>query len=473
MEIIRPGDVRYQEDSNGWNILYGHKPTAILLPRTAAEAASCLGDVIRRKEKFRIRSGGHDVNGYSAADDAVVIDLRHLDFVDLSDDGTQVKVGPGVRFKKLYPALADHKLVVPAGICNDVAVGGHALGGGNGYLHRFLGASCDKVIGLKLIDCRGRLIHANAEENPDLFWALRGAGNANFGMVLEYTYQTTKVEKFSVFAFSRKWEDYHETFRHWQNWAPYTDTRLTSTFTLYKDDITAMGMFAGPKEELLPLLPDFITKPSSGEAPTIDEYDRYDTALNSLMSHYVQGDSSVAHEHATFAAAAVMCNSLNENALAGFEDVIRHSPGTSSIVFFARGGRICGVPSDFNAYRYRSESLEPMFRTTWKNEGDREACLNWVTGSYRRLKSNFLGVYKNWTFAKVECGMYEWYGDGIPRLVSTKRKFDPDNIFSNPGSLPVYVTQQHIRDWGLPKSVVDTLEQQGSLAGRDLIRARY
>lgn len=464
MEIIRPGHARYEEDSKGWNILYGHKPKAILLPRTTEEAASCLDDVIRRKEKFRIRSGGHDVNGYSAADDAVVIDLRHLDFVEISNDDTEVKVGPAVRFRKLYPALAERKLVVPAGICDDVAVGGHALGGGNGYLHRFLGASCDKVIGLKLIDHSGRLIHANAEENPDLFWALRGAGNANFGMVIEYTYRTTKVENFSTFAVTWKWEHYRNHFSRWQNWAPYADTRLTSTFTLYKNEITAMGMFAGPKEELLSLLPDFITKSSGAETLIIDEYDRYDTALSGLMSHYVQGDRSVSHEHATFAAAAVMCNLLDEKALADFEDVIRHSPGTSSIVVFARGGRICGVPSDFNAYRYRSQSLEPMFRTTWKDEADREACLNWVTDSYRRLKSNFMGVYKNWTFARVDCGMYEWYGDDIPRLISTKRKFDPDNVFSNPGSLPVYITQQHISDWGLPKSMVDILDQQGSLA---------
>ncbi|KAJ5768716.1 FAD linked oxidase N-terminal [Penicillium odoratum] len=444
MEIIHLGDARYEEHSNGWNTLYGHKPTSILLPRTAEEAASCLSDVIRRKEKFRIRSGGHDVNGYSAADGVVVIDLRHLDTVEISDDNTHVKVGPAVKFKKLYPALADRKLVVPAGICNDVAVGGHALGGGNGYLHRFLGASCDTVIGLKLIDCHGRLIHASSEENPDLFWALRGAGNANFGMVIEYTYRTTKVEKFSTFAITWKWDEFNEIFSSWQNWAPYTDTRLTSTFTLYKDEITAMGMFAGPKEDLQSILPNFILKPGSAEVLSIDD--------------------SVAHEHATFAAAAVMCDLLDDAALVDFEDIIRHSPGTSSIVFFARGGRICGVPSDFNAYRYRSQSLEPMFRTTWKDDYDREACLNWITSAYRRLKSHFQGVYKNWTYSKVECGMYDWYGDDIPRLVSVKRKFDPENIFSNPQSLPVYVTEQQINDWNLPKSVVDILDQQGSLA---------
>lgn len=419
VEVVRPGDISYKEVANGWNLLYQHKPSAVYFPRTVEEATICVTDVIRRKDKFRIRSGGHDVNGYSSVEGADVIDLRQLDSVIISDDRTQVKVGPAVRFKKLYSVLADHKLVVPAGICTDVAVGGHALGGGNGYLHRFLGASCDQVIDLTLIDPQGQLIHANTEVNPDLFWALRGAGNANFGLVVEYTYRTRKVESFSTFAVTWKWDDYARVFDQWQNWAPFADTRITSTLTLYKDEFAAMGMFAGPREELLSLLPDFITR-SAGVG--YDGYDRYDTALDGLMSHYVQGDSSVSHEHATFAAAAAMCQILDKTAVDEFKDIIINSPGTSSVVFFARGGRICGVPSDFNAYRYRSQKLEPMFRTTWSDDTDREACLQWVADSYSRLKSNFEGIYKNWTYAKVDAGMYQWYGDDIPRLVGIKRK---------------------------------------------------
>lgn len=73
MEIIRLGDTLYDEQSNGWHTLYRHKPTSIMLSKMAEEAASDLCDAIRRKEKFRIRSGGHDVNGYSAADNAIVI----------------------------------------------------------------------------------------------------------------------------------------------------------------------------------------------------------------------------------------------------------------------------------------------------------------------------------------------------------------------------------------------------------------
>jgi hypothetical protein len=115
------------------------------------------------------------------------------------------------------------------------------------------------------------------------------------------------------------------------------DTRLASTSTLYNDEITTRGMFAGPNKELLSLLPDFIIKPSTSEAPSTEEHDRYDSALNGLMSQYVQGGSSVALEHAMFAAAAVICNSLDSISLQDFKDFIRHSPGTSSIVRFARG----------------------------------------------------------------------------------------------------------------------------------------
>lgn len=291
----------------------------------------------------------------------------------------------------------------------------------------------------------------------------RGAENANFGIIVEYTYRTRKVEQFSTFALSWSWDNYDKLFDLWQNWAPYAATRFTLTFTLYKDEVTAMGMFAGPKHELLSLLPDFIKNPSK-RGPITDEYQRYDKALDGLMLHYVRGDSSIAHEHGTFAAVAVMCNSLEEGACTDFKDVIRESPGTSSIVFLARGGRICGLTSDFNAYRYRTQSLEPMFRTTWQDDQDCEPCLNWVRQSYRKLKTNFGEVYKNWIYSEVGCGMYEWYGNDIPRLVSIKRKFDPENTFSNPQTLLLYVTNQQIVDWDLPSSILELLKQQGSLA---------
>lgn len=465
IEIVRPGDLNYDEVSPGWNILYHHEhPLEIMLPKTVHDVGACLLDATQRKVPFRIRSGGHDVNGYSSAGGCAIIDLRHLDSIAIDEQAGTVTVGPTVRFQKLYPALAEHDLVVPAGICLDVAVGGHALGGGNGYLHRFLGASCDQVIGLKMIDPRGALVSASAEENPDLFWALRGAGNANFGIVVEYTYRTTKVGKFSTFALTWDWEDYDDIFNRWQAWAPYADTRLTSTVTLYKDEFAAMGMFAGPRQELLSLLPDWIRKTTKGRDLTIDEYPRYDTAMGGLMGHYVQGDNSISHEHSTFSAAATMHQTLDAKAVAEYKHAVRNSPGTSSIVLFARGGRICGVPTEFNAYRYRTQSIESMFRTTWKDDKTQQPCLDWITGTYDQLKSNYEGVYKNWTYSSINAGMYEWYGELIPELVRIKRKYDPQNIFHNPQSLPVYVSQEHIKDWHLPETVVQALRAQGSLA---------
>lgn len=425
-KVVYPGDATFDVDSPGWNLLYKYRPKEIMFPVNSTEVAACLADVVARKEVFRIRSGGHDVNGYSSAEGCIIIDLRHLDFITIDTDRKHVSMGPGVRFRDLYSRLADHKLAIPAGVCFDVAIGGHALGGGNGYLHRYLGASCDQVVGLKLIDTQGQLTTVTAEENPDLFWALRGAGNANFGIVVEYIYRTTEIKDFSTFALTWTWDEFDEKFDRWQGWAPWADTRLTSTFTLYKNEICAMGMFAGPKSELESLLPDFITSDSTKYNMNIDEYTRYDDAMVGLMAHYVQGDNSVAHEHATFSAAASMCNRLDTNALHEFRDIMQNSPGTSSVIFFARGGKICGVPTEFNAYRYRTQSLEPMLRTTWKDDDqDREKCLNWITQSYDRLKPNFEGVYKNWTFAKIDAGMYQWYGDHIPRLVRIKREWDP------------------------------------------------
>lgn len=465
IEVIRPADTRYDTARKGWNLLHQHTPAEIWFPRTAEAAAACLQDVLSRGAAFRIRSGGHDINGYSSIDDGVVIDLRHLNSIEISDDSASATVAPGVRFRQLYPTLAQRKLVVPAGICDDVAVGGHALGGGNGYLHRFLGASCDQVIGLRMIDADGSVIRATAEENPDLFWALRGAGNANFGLVLEYTYRTTYVDKLSSFARSYSWDEYDEIFDSWQHWAPFADNRLTSTLTISKRGISVMGMFAGPLGDLTAQLPAFVHGAGSQPTAALDEYDGYDNALAGLMSYYVEGDDAVAQDNANFATAAVMSDLQSSDTTTAFKDAILNSPATSSVVFFARGGQICDVPAGFNAYRYRSQLLEPMIRTTWAHDGDRDACLAWVAATYNTLKPNFQGVYKNWASSFVETNPYQWYGDDLPRLINIKRQYDPHNAFHNPASLPTQVTEQQCLDWELPPRVVNMLRQHDSLIG--------
>ncbi|MCM6778432.1 FAD-binding oxidoreductase [Nocardia sp. CDC159] len=464
IDAVRPGDEAYEETRLGWNLLYQRRPAEILLPTTTEEVVACIRNVTHRKVPFRVRSGGHDYDGESSVDDGVVIDLRRLNNIAIDDDVARVRVGPGATLGAVYAALAPHKLALAAGLCSGVRVGGHCLGGGNGLLHRFLGVNCDQLLAATMVTATGEVIQASADQNPDLLWALRGGGNGNFGIVTELIYQATPVTEFASLVLSWDPADYEQVLRAWQDWAPFTDTRLTSTFVISKDRVMVMIMFAGPEKALSTLLPRFLTERACATGQRIREYGDYAAALTGIMSEYASVDNADFDEHVMWSSVAVMTDQLDETARAIIGSAVRGGPGQSSVAIYARGGKICEPAPDATAYPWRTSTLEPLLRTTWQDENDREPCMSWIDELFHQLEPYIHGVYKNGSMTYLVKSRYRWYAGNLPKLIAIKRTYDPDNVFSHPAGLPVYVTQQHIDEWDLPADIVAELRAQGSLA---------
>lgn len=135
-----------------------------------------------------VRGGGHGSDGYAMPDGAFVIDLSNMRSVTVDPVGRTVSAQPGVLLGDLDAACQEHGLVVPAGTVSATGVGGLTLGGGIGHLMRRFGATVDNVIGFNVVTVDGRHVRADATENPDLFWALRGGGG-NFGIVTQFDFR--------------------------------------------------------------------------------------------------------------------------------------------------------------------------------------------------------------------------------------------------------------------------------------------
>src|SRR5262249_51234545 len=138
----------------------------------------------------------------------------------------------GVRLMQLYDALWEHKSVVPGGSCATVGVAGLTLGGGFGLLARHMGLTCDNLLGLKMVDAHGKIVEADEKTNPDLFWACRGGGGGNFGIVTEFTYRMHPIGNVSIFKLKWNWTDMPAIIKAWQEWAPHADDSVTSVLTL-------------------------------------------------------------------------------------------------------------------------------------------------------------------------------------------------------------------------------------------------
>ncbi|WP_341765548.1 FAD-binding oxidoreductase [Cellulomonas shaoxiangyii] len=187
---LAPGDDGYGRYTSGY--FRGARPGVVLRPRCAAEVQ----DAVRYADGHRevplgILSGGHGISGRSLNDGGTVIALDALDEITVLDDN-RVRLGPGARWGDVARALAPHGLGVTAGDNGGVGVGGLATAGGIGWFVREHGLTIDHLRSVDVVTADGRLVRASDEENPDLFWAMRGAG-ANFGVAVSFELEAHPV----------------------------------------------------------------------------------------------------------------------------------------------------------------------------------------------------------------------------------------------------------------------------------------
>ena len=136
------------------------------------------------------RSGGHSYEGYSTCDGCLLIDLRYMDKLDVDPSNKQIVAQPGILLGHLnYELWTNHEIVIPTGSCPYVGLGGYVLGGGYGFMSRKFGLLADSVIEFKMVDYMGNVVIANQTTNSDLYWANRGAGGSQFGIVTEIKLQ--------------------------------------------------------------------------------------------------------------------------------------------------------------------------------------------------------------------------------------------------------------------------------------------
>ncbi|MEP6641742.1 MAG: FAD-dependent oxidoreductase, partial [Gaiellales bacterium] len=191
--LLRPGTSHYAAAHVISNEVYADlQPRAIARVVREHDVAACVRFAAQSPLPFAVRSGGHSYAGYST-NQGLVCDVRRLNTIRIAADGRSVTVGAGVLAIDLVTTLAAHGLAVPTGSCPTVGVAGLALGGGVGFAARTMGATCDNVLGVRIVTANGVAVTADATTNPDLYWACSGGGGGNFGVVTALTFATHPV----------------------------------------------------------------------------------------------------------------------------------------------------------------------------------------------------------------------------------------------------------------------------------------
>jgi FAD/FMN-containing dehydrogenase len=260
-EVLAPGAPGYESARKPamarWQAI---RPRAVVMCEGASDVAEALAFARRSGDHVAVRSGGHCFAGRSSTP-GMVIDVTPMRSVSVAS-GLAI-VGAGTRLADLYDALDEHGLTIPAGCGPTVGVAGLTLGGGLGILGRKYGLTCDRLVAAQLVLADGRVVDCDEQRHPDLFWALRGAGAGQFGVVTSLVFETVPAPAATAFHVVWPARDAAAVIGAWQSWAPDAADELAASLRLAGDDVLVVNLFGamlGAESDTVELLDEFVAR---------------------------------------------------------------------------------------------------------------------------------------------------------------------------------------------------------------------
>ena len=419
--VVVPGDVGYETDRQVWNARFDRRPTAIVFVAGPDDVAATLDYAASRSLPITVRAGGHSPAGWSSIDDGIVIDLRRLNEILVAKDG-RVTVGGGTIVADLVRRLDNSGLVLPVGTCAGVGIGGLTLSGGLGHLNGCLGLTCDALRWAEIVLADGGQRIASVDEEPELFWALRGAG-ANFGVVTRLGFQATRLAQGfgGVTAFrGRPVPDVVRTFRD-LCLAAGDDLGLELRLLGTGAGTTAIlsAFWAGdPRDGAAALGPlRRLGDPVAGGFEPV----RY-AAVATL-------DDGAGPRRASYQR-SVNLDDLDDGVVRAMADVHDAAEGASFMTLIhRRHGAAARAPVDASAYPHRKPAFETTFATSWRAGQDEPGARQRVDAVWAAVRGGELPVYVGMLDDEPPFRSAAAYGVHHSRLGRVKALYDPANRF--------------------------------------------
>ncbi|WP_242910555.1 FAD-binding oxidoreductase [Actinomadura terrae] len=456
-ELILPEQAAYEWTRKPFIARFDDiEPAVVVMCATPQDVAEALSFARRHDLEIALRSGGHCFAGYSSTR-GMLINVTPMN--DITVDAGTAKVGAGTRIGAMTHALIDHGAVVPSGSCPSVGVGGTTLGGGIGILGRLFGLSCDHVTEAEVVLADGRTIVTDHERDPDLLWALRGAGGGNFGVVTSLTFRTHPAPRMTNFFYEWDFEDAAEVLKTWQRWAPAAPEEMTAGlgFTAMEDlaeppIVELFGAMAGTESDTLKLLDDFVERIGRPPAKTqCQEMSYRETAfyqaglLSAVNNEVLETPTGVIERQGCrFTKSEFFARPVPDEAIERLCAVfpVGRTPGEVRGLEIAPWGfgyaRVDARASAF-AHRDVSFSLKHAIMVPPNAaDGTKQDAHRWITGSWETVHPWGTGrVYPNFPDPDLSDWGSAYYGENFARLRQIKAAYDPGNTFRFQQSIPV------------------------------------
>lgn len=409
VSLLLPGDSGYDSAKRVFNPAFdGLKPAAIAKCAKPEDVQAAVSAAARRVP-IAARSGGHSYAGYSVPDGGLMIDLGGMSSVDVQ--GEQVVIGAGAKLKTVYATLGAAGRCLPAGSCPSVGIAGLTLGGGIGVLARKYGLTCDHLVSAQVVTADGKLRTASEDSEPELFWALRGGGGGNFGVVTSFTFRTDPAPSaVSVFSLRFPAGSADDVVAEWQRWLPEAPPELWANVVLSGGSTVGVrisGCYVGDSASLARLLDQV------GGTRAVKQLD-YLGAMK-----YFSGSEN----RQSFVASSRI---LSEPAdPAKLTSVLKGRRGMDLLVD-GLGGAVAGIAPDATAFWHR-KALGSVQIYSQADPRNRSAATDSVAEVVTGLGLG--GGYVNYIDPALPDWMTAYYGGNATRLKQVAKTYDPDKVF--------------------------------------------
>lgn len=439
-ELIRPGDAGYDSARRVWNQVVDRHPAAIARCADVADVVAALRLARDNGLTVAVRGGGHSFPGYSTCDDGLVVDLGPMRELVVDPEARTLTAGPGVTWADVADATGPHGLAAVGGHVSAVGLAGLTLGGGNGWLSRKYGLSCDNLVAADVVTASGEVVRASADKNPDLYWGLRGGGG-NFGIVVRFVHRLHPV----VTAYAGM--AIHPADRAGEVLRALRDLNAAAD-----DDTSIAGaILTGPPEPFVPehLQGQPVVMLAACHLGPVEDGERALAPLRAFGPPAVElfGPTPwVALQHFFDASGTSTAFHMRSHLVRDLDDglvdaLVKHAlPPTSplsAVIILPMGGAVAAVAPDATAFRHRDAGYCLEFGAAWlPPEADPATHQAWSDDLFDATAPWSLGAEVNHLAAEGPDRVRAAYGDNFPRLQSLKRTWDPDNLFHLNQNIP-------------------------------------
>jgi FAD/FMN-containing dehydrogenase len=417
--VLLSGHADYDGARSIWNGMHDKRPALIARCLNADDVSQAVTFARERELLVAVRGGGHSWPGKSICDDGLMIDLSQMNSVTVDENTQRATAQGGALLSGLDAAALGKGLVTTAGVVSHTGVGGYTLGGGFGRLNRKYGLTVDNVTGARIVTADGTIRRISAEEEPDLFWAIRGGGG-NFGVATEFEYQLHPFDR-NVLSGSIVWpvEQLRDVLEFYAEWSAglsdemYVGPTIATTpdgARVVMMDVVYNGDPVAGEKELAPLRA--VGSPIA-DGVIVQDYSVLQTINDVAFGHGVRSYAK---------------NGMVKEWTQGLVDAIIESDDPRIFVAnHVAGGAVKRVGELDTAFPHRNAEIMLVIVSGWMDPAQDDEFIAATRANFKAIEPHTGGYYSNIDFDGAEAAGN--YGPAYARLRKIKGQYDPGNLF--------------------------------------------